>query len=83
MRTKRAGIVEKGFTIEEMGNIVQKSMYSTEDLLGELSLSDNQLWLLETILDDLETKVACYKQENKALRRMLSQTDLVEEALCQ
>jgi len=66
-----------------MGNIVQKSMYSTEDLLGELSLSDNQLWLLETILDDLETKIACYKQENKALRRMLSQTDLVEEALCQ
>ncbi len=59
-----------------MGDIVQESMRSTEDIL------EDQIWVLETIVADLENKVECYKQENKALRRMLSQTEL-EEALCQ
>lgn len=81
MRMKKVDIGEKGFTIEEMGNIVQESMYSTADFLDEVSLTDNQRWLLETILEDLETKIACYKKENKALRRILSQSQL-EEALC-
>lgn len=82
MTMRRRVTIEKGFTIEEMEDIVQESMYSTADLLEELSLTEKQQWLLETILDDLESKIECYKEENRTLRRALSQTAL-EEALCQ
>lgn len=56
-------------------------MYSTKDFLEELALTGNQFWLLETILDDLETKISCYRLENRLLRRLLAQHTL-EEAVC-
>jgi len=58
-------------TIDDLAAMAQMILLEVEEReINNVSSSDQQ-WALETIIEDLENKISCYKRENKHLRNLI------------